>query len=578
MTKTSNERKLSWADSKFLPLIFLLSLVLNIWGNRWGAPHFWHPDEVVSRAISMFGNREINPHHFAYGGLHYYTVWAGAIIPVKIYERFVDPPPAAPQGGDSQDGQAWFEREKARVIQMARTLSALMSMLVVGFTFFIGAKLFDKRAGYLAALFVSVAMAFVAIAHLSTVDAPSNFWYWLSCVFALMIWKRGHLMWYVLAALTAGLAIGVKTDRLMILFPLLLSHFLRRDGLQGRKLLLSAILIPVGFIIANPTFIIAPFEFLDGYTRDLFFNADRGVQGQTSYWRMLAFMQTGLGWPLFVLALLGLGYAFYQLVRRENTHAILWLLTTVAPYFILFGAKSETAPWYLPFFFPALMIFAAQAVIGLMAAMPERYAVFAKTAVAVIVVYSFLNCVALVLQFSNESRYLAGEWIEKNVPANATIQMLARGPVLTPGKYQIANPPPDKEFYDFARGWAENLARDQTYQKIRQAILDLEKWLGRFGLPVREKPYQAWFDLSFAMYEDKPANGLPAADSLQTPEPDYILLIEDLQFNTLKQLKEPGSGYQLAAQFRYVNRLGVQPFFEFVNPPVYVFEREGLKK
>jgi hypothetical protein len=95
-------------------------------------------------------------------------------------------------------------------------------------------------------------------------------------------------------------------------------------------------------------------------------------------------------------------------------------------------------------------------------------------------------------------------------------------------------------------------------------------------MPVREKPYHAWFDLLFAKYEGKPRlRGLPAADSLQTPQPDYILLIEDLQFNTLKQLKEPGSGYHLAAQFRYVNRLGVQPFFEFVNPPVYVFQRSN---
>ena len=564
MFSEPKERNPFSADFKFLPLILLLSFALNLWGNRWGAPNLWHPDEVGQRALEMFGNREINPHHFAYGGLPYYVVWVGAIIPVKIYERFVDPPPGSI---DTAAGKVWFERERGRVIQMARTISGIMSMLVVGMTFIVGATLFEKRVGYLAALFLSVAMGFVAIAHFSTVDAPANFWYWLSCLFALFIWKRGNLHWYVLAALTAGLAVGVKTDRLMILFPLLASHFLRREGWQWRKLLLGAVLIAIGFIIANPTFVLAPFEFLDGYTRDLFFNANRGVPGQTSYLKMVEFLRSGLGLPLFALAVVGIVYAIYQLIKRRNSAAIIWLLITIAPYFIIFGSKSEIAQWYLPFFFPALMVFAAHAAVGLLDSAPQRYAVAIKAAIASIFFYSLLHSFAMSWQFSNDSRYLAGEWIEQNVPAHSTIEMLSRGPVLSPGKYAIANPPPDREFYDFARSWRDNLSRDLTYQKIRQTILALEKWAGGFGLPVRGQPYQAWFDTFTNQYD--------SANGSQTP-PDYVLLIEDLQFKTLTKLQKAESGYRLAAQFRYVNSFGIQPFFEFVNPPVYVFARKGI--
>jgi len=561
-------RRLKTADFKYLPLILLLSFGLNIWGNRWGAPNYWHPDEIAQRAYNMFADREPNPHHFAYGGLHYYSIWIGAILPVKAYERIVDPPPAGVASPE------WIVREQARVIQMSRTLSGMMSALVVGLTFIMGTTLFNKRAGYIAALLLAVSMSFVTIAHFSTVDAPSNFWYWLSCAFALFIWKRGTWHWYFWAALTAGLAIGIKTDRLLLLFPLLVSHFMRREGWQWRKLLWFVILIPIGFVVANPALLMSPFEFLDGYTRDLFFNKARGVPGQTSYFTILEHAKTGLGWPLFIVALSGVAFALYHLIRRQNTAAIIWLLVTFTPYYIIFGFASEIALWYLPLFFPGLMLCAGYAAVALMDSIPSKQAVAIKAAVAVIFVYSFLNSLAIALQFSNDSRYLAKEWIEQNVPANATIEMLLRGPAISREKYEIVNSPIDKEFYEFAMHWHNNLNNDQTYQKIRQAILNLERWVEhRYGIPGRDEPYTAWFDNIPTAYE-KSEDKSPHANGAEQKQPDYIVIVEYLQPKSLATLQAPDSGYRLATQFHYAAPFGLQPVFDFVNSPVYVFARE----
>ena len=564
-------QSLKLADLKFLPLILLLSFALNIWGNRWGAPNFWHPDEIAQRAYYMFADREPNPHHFAYGGLHYYTIWLGAVLPVKVYERIVDPPPSGVASPE------WLAREQTRVIQMSRTLSGLMSVLVVGLTFIMGTALFDRRVGYIAALLLAVSMSFVTIAHFSTVDAPSNFWYWLSCVFALFIWKRGTWPWYFLAALTAGLAIGVKTDRLLLLFPLLVSHFMRRESRQWSKLLWFAVLIPLGFVLANPALLMSPFEFLDGYARDLFFNKTRGVPGQTSYFTMLEHAKTGLGWPLFIAALAGVAFSLFQLLRRQNAAAIIWLLVTFTPYYIIFGSASEIAPWYLPLFFPGLMICAGYAFVALMDAAPQRCVVVIKAAVAGIFVYSFLYSLSIALQFSNDSRYLAKEWIEQNVPAHATLEMLLRGPAIAREKYEIVNPPIDKEFYAFAVQWHNNLNNDQTYRKIRQAILNLERWVERqYGIPGRDEPYAAWFDnipTAYEKSEDKsPANGA------KPQRPDYIVIVEYLQPKSLTTLQAPDSGYKLAVQFHYTAPFGLKPVFDFVNSPVYVFEREGMER
>jgi dolichyl-phosphate-mannose--protein O-mannosyl transferase len=216
----------------------------------------------------MVERRTVNPHHFAYGGLQYYVQAVVAITPALVYARIFD---SEPSTLDPQAHNQWRDRQRGRMIQMARAVSALMSALVVCITFVIGTILFDKGVGYLAALLLAVSKSFVAIAHFATVDSAANFWYWLSCLFALLLWKRGNRRWYGLAAITAGFAIGTKVDRLVILFPLLVSHFLRREGLQLRKLFLFAILIPASFVLANPTLITAPFEFLDGVTRDLYF-------------------------------------------------------------------------------------------------------------------------------------------------------------------------------------------------------------------------------------------------------------------------------------------------------------------
>ncbi|MCI0698536.1 hypothetical protein L0337_41870 [candidate division KSB1 bacterium] len=49
-----------------------------------------------------------------------------------------------------------------------------------------------------------------------------------------------------------------------------------------------------------------------------------------------------------------------------------------------------------------------------------------------------------------------------------------------------------------------------------------------------------------------------------------------MQPKSLATLQAPSSGCKLAAQFHYTALFGLKPVFDFVNLPVYVFEREGL--
>lgn len=561
-----------FSDYRCFPLILIISVALNLWGNRWGLPNAWHPDEVTRRAISMVSDRTVNPDHFAYGGLQYYVVAAGAIIPLSIYARTFDPEPGDP---NTQAHIKWKERQQVRMIRTARAVSALMSTLVVCITFVIGTILFDTRVGYLAALLLAVSMSFVAVAHFATVDSPANFWYWLSCLFALLLWKRGDRRWYVLAALAAGLAIGTKLDRLVVLFPLLLSHLLRQEGFGLRKLVPFTIFIPISFVLANPTLIMAPFDFLDGFTRVMFFIFLRGKPGQTSYTAIPRYIHSGLGVPLFVLALCGIAYGLLNLAQRRHAESIGWLSVTFAPYYLIFGSKFIQS-WYAPFFFPPLMILAAFACRDVVRGLPQRYTFAAMSVIAAIAAYSFLYTIALILQFSNDSRYLAAQWIEQHIPANATILMFKRerGPVLPRERYRIIDSLPERGVYDSVLQTHARLVHHRAYQKVHRALLDLEQWAGhRFGLPVRSRPYMDWFDRVATSYAN-PSKQPHGIFAVQTRQPDYVLVIGHKQRKTRASLRSVNSGYRLVTEFRFTSYFGMQPSVNFVNPRVSIFQRE----
>jgi hypothetical protein len=211
--------------------------------------------------------------------------------------------------------------------------------------------------------------------------------------------------------------------------------------------------------------------------------------------------------------------------------------------------------------------------------LPQRYTILAKSILVAIVAYSFLHTVALVLQFTNDSRYQASQWIESHVPAKASIEMLGyRGPVIPRERYRIIPTRMDKEFLEPYFKWREHLDRNPTYQKVRQSILSLEKWIKRvLSLPLRKEPYRAWFDHIAAAYE-KSSNQSEILTRNRTSLPDHVVVIDYAQSKKLSTLRSGDSGYRLATEFHFTNRLGIQPSFPFVNPRVYIYQREVPKE
>ena len=239
----------------------------------------------------------------------------------------------------------------------------------------------------------------------------------------------------------------------------------------------------------------------------MFYQALKGLTSeQSSYLQVLGEMKSGLGTPLFLAVLFGLAYGFYSLALNRSRPAALWLLSAGLPYYLIFGSTSVQS-WYLAILFPALMILTAHACVDLLKALPPRYAFAAKSAFAALIIYSFFYTGALALQFSNDSRYLAAEWIERNAPSRSIIEIGERGPVISENKYKVIHSSRDRESMDYAREQHKNLERYRPYQEIRQLILNAEKWAGQtLGVQVRKRSVQSIGSTTWRRMTNPPRN------------------------------------------------------------------------
>ena len=550
--------------------ILIFSVSINYYGNRWGAPDRWHPDELTERAEIMVHHRSLNPGVFYYGGLHYLTISATAVIPAIIWSKLFDRNDSKFNKKESLDRD---QRTSARIIVFSRTVSAIMGALIVLIAFWIGDLLFDRWVGLLAALFLSLSSYFITVAHFATVDTAANFWYWLSCLMAVLMWKRDEKIWYFLAFLVGGLAIGTKIDRLIVVIPLLVAHFSRGQGVRIKLLLKYMPLLVIGYIIANPTLIITPFRFLDGMTRDTFFNILRGDSSSTSFIAILRNINTGLGTPLFLSALGGMCFAFYDLLKRKKTLETLWLVAAILPYYLLFGSRMSEV-WYTPFFFPALTIFAAFGYIALIQNLSTRLHFLVLIILLITIGYSALCSIAMVKQFTNDSRYLSSQWITQHIKPNSTILISPRGPRISGKGYAVVQRPYYLNFnsYKFSKKGRDKLDNDKTYQRIRHGIFELEKVKAKlFGTSMREQSYHSWFDISGTPKN----NGKEIMDWnwLLKQHYDYIILVDYLDKNIINILSSNQSKYRLVKTIHYESPFNMNIKFPFINPKIFIFQR-----
>lgn len=188
-----------------LAIVLAGGLALRLWGVQQGLPYAFNADEAdhfVPRAVHMFGHG-LNPHYFANPpGFTYVLHYLFALA----------------YGGTTGVRHA-FALHPADLYTLARIAAALLGVAALWLLYAIGARLFSRAVGLLAAAIEAVAFLPVLYAHLALNDAPTLAPLTLSLLGTAGVLRKGRKRDYLLAGVGLGLACASKYTAGIVIVP-----------------------------------------------------------------------------------------------------------------------------------------------------------------------------------------------------------------------------------------------------------------------------------------------------------------------------------------------------------------------
>jgi 4-amino-4-deoxy-L-arabinose transferase-like glycosyltransferase len=453
-----------------LALILLFALALRLLGIGWGLPNIlhyfsYHPDEThilmactpAWGGLNLFAGH-ILPSFYNYGSLQLYLI----NIAVSFGSAYGAIGPVVDRTGIVVQPVAW-----SHAFLAARLLTVLMGTATVWVVYAIGSRLWSQTAGLVAALLLALMPLHAQHSHFATVDVPATLWITLSLLWSIHAWQDTVKVnrAFLLAGVLAGLATATKYNSALVFLPVIVASFLRPtpalratppasggggsvnkasgSGNEHGKLASPSRSVAqsasanlgkgagglgvglLGFLLA---FILAcPGAILDNhkFVSDFLFEARHVSQQGEIY-----FQQTGLGWvyiitrnldaglglPLLLLSLAGIGYAIW---RRKSED---WLLLAFAlPYYLVIGAaQSRYARYEIPLL-PVLALWSARFLVDFGAIKdPRRPAAIAIG--ALVVLFTLADTLFLLKPMTvADPRDRAAIWLQQNAPAPTPI-------------------------------------------------------------------------------------------------------------------------------------------------------------
>jgi len=336
----SSARYWAWP---LLAAILLGALGLRLWGIKQGLPYVYNIDEAghfVPKAVAMSAHG-LNPDYFVNPPALTYVLHLVFVLWFA--------------GGHSLTHE--YTLHPDRVFLVARVVVAVLGTGAVWLLYLLGARLFDRRVGLLAAALEAVAFLPVFYGHLALNDAATLLPLTLSLLGSAGVLRHGRLRDYAIAGLGLGFACASKYTAGIVVVPLAAAaavHYLDGSSEAGKRVLAglaSAGGCALGaFLLANPYALLDFQRFHSELVHQSSLSEEaQGKLGAPRQGGLLYYLWSftwGLGW-LPVLAALGGGLALC--LRRPR---IAWLLVPAPILFLAFMGLQDRyfGRWLLPIF------------------------------------------------------------------------------------------------------------------------------------------------------------------------------------------------------------------------------------
>ena len=323
---------------------------------------------------------------------------------------------------------------------IGRAVAALMGTGIVLSTYLIAREFFDRKAALFSALSVALCSLLIFYAHTTNLDGPYVFWFMLALWAYVRLVKNGHLKYYILLGVFAAIAIATKDQAygLFLLFPftILWAHF-RHHGhsalnarelirlLFHRNVVLLVLSFLVAFALANnlllnfPRFVLHMKTISGIPSMDRYLNRTSLADHLRLFGLTSSYLRRSMGLPILVVNMAGLIYCIFHF-RRPT-----WLLSAplISYYFVIVYTTLfyVHARHVLPLAV-ILSIFGGKMSLDLMTS--KRVPSWLSRAfLALVFTYSMLYGLNADLTLMFDSRHTAGQWMEKNVPKGARIEV-----------------------------------------------------------------------------------------------------------------------------------------------------------
>jgi 4-amino-4-deoxy-L-arabinose transferase-like glycosyltransferase len=408
-----------------LYLILLAAFLVRIIGLDWNLPHsMFAPYELdeystVKIALQVLRDRNFSPGSFLWPSLYFY-IQAFAYGNYCFWALLM---------GFLQSLNDLTIREVYLVGRMTTVLFGVANILLV---YLIGKRMYSKKVGLIASLFLSFSLLHVKYSRLIRPDIPMAFFITLSFFFIYLIYERGKTKDYLLATLFAGFSIATKYTGVFLIVPIFLAHLFY--GLKekkklfsiffDKKVLLVIIFIAVGFFIAFPYALVRYrylFVTIGNWLRGL--NKITANQpGEINSWvyYITYSLNHSLGYALAIFSLIGIIYGIFTHRKKD----ILLLSFPLLYYFIMGSFSRHGDRYFLPIV-PFLTIIAAMFLVKVISRISFSQSKRNLTLAIIAFILIFLPGVEVVryakLMTEKGTRIEAKDWVKENIPPGKRI-------------------------------------------------------------------------------------------------------------------------------------------------------------
>jgi len=332
----------------------------------------------------------------------------------------------------------------------SRVVSVLFGALTIAVVFRLGRRLYGPPVGMVGAFLVTFNFLHVRESHYGTPDVVGTFLVVAALLAYTRIARWRTLRNYILAATLTALAISNRLTFALLLLPFAYVHFYPflvkrkfnwstlRPYIFHRWVLISAIVLAGVFIVLTPLLIFEPRNYARYW--GAFFRLGRlGGFGRFAMDPLSApifYLQSliwAVGWLQTAVFALGFAWAIW----RRRLPDVMLLGFGVLYYLVAARANVYFARYIIPFSIIA-SILAARALHELWVRIRFN-SFYGRAAVAALLVIQPMISIALYDQLigSTDTRTLAKEWIDANIPDGTKLATEFHTPYLEPGKYDV---------------------------------------------------------------------------------------------------------------------------------------------